>query len=103
RKSAKLSDAAGARRRRLSPAGAQDVPRTRRQKRLLVRRAGATENRIAVGKAAEAPNNIGVQLRPFQSFGIAAAAAERHATLLVGWVFGVLERPVETQSHRVWH
>ena len=44
---------------------------------------------------AEAADDVGVNFRPFQVFGVSDRLVERDAALLVGEVFRVLERKIE--------
>src|SRR4051812_47498577 len=65
------------------------------EKGLFARCRGAAQNCVAMWESPEATDDVGVQLRPFQSFGIIIGAKEPEATLLIGSVFGVLERNIE--------
>src|SRR5690349_24306227 len=49
-------------------------------------------------KSSEAPDDIGVQLRPSRKIGIAKLADERDSTLLVGQAFGMLEREIKEHT-----
>ena len=62
---------------------------------LFFRRGLAPEHLVAVGEAAEAADDVGVQLRPLQKFGVTSRREQRAAMLLVGQMFGVLERQIE--------
>src|ERR1700730_5323285 len=53
------------------------------------------EGAIAVGKASEAPNDVGMQLGVLQTIGIASLAIQSHATLLIRQIFRVHERQIE--------
>ena len=53
-----------------------------------------------MGEAAEAADDVGVQLRPFQQVGIAGRAKQREAALLIGERLGMLERQVEEAAAR---
>src|SRR5262245_23333325 len=54
------------------------------EKRLFLTRAGAAEHRIAMREAAEAPNDIGVQLRPAGEVGVAERVNKRDGARLIG-------------------
>ena len=70
------------------------------EERLLLGRGGAAEHGVAVREAAEAADDVGVQLGPFEGVGVAARAVERDAALLVGERLGMLERQVEEAALR---
>ena len=55
----------------------------------------AAERAIAVGKAPEAANDVGMDLGVFFAFGIAGVAAQRDAALLVGEILRVHQRQIE--------
>ena len=65
------------------------------EKRLFLGRGGAAEHGVAMRKAAEPADDVGVQLGPFHEVGVAGRAEQRDAALLVGERLGVLERQVE--------
>ncbi len=54
------------------------------QEGLLVRRGRAAQQAVAMGKAAEPPDDVGVVLGPFQAFGMAGRARQLDAAQLVG-------------------
>ena len=56
------------------------------EKGLLLRRGGAAEHGVAVRKAAEAADDVGVPLRPFQPVGVALRAVEGDGLFLVGQI-----------------
>src|ERR1043165_3653309 len=62
---------------------------------LLRRRGHAAEDRVAMRETAEAANNIGVDLGPFQAIGIARRFVKRQAAFLILHVFRMLERQIE--------
>src|SRR5687768_11104933 len=74
------------------------------QEGLLLRRSDAPEHRVAVWEAAEAGDDVVVELCPLQGLGVAGlvgqALAEGDAGLLVGEVLGVLPRQVEERPER---
>ena len=51
-------------------------------------------------EAAEAADDVGVHLGPFERLGVARSAIERDTALLVGERFGMLERQVEEATLR---
>src|SRR5262249_29385037 len=67
---------------------------------LLFRRRDAAEQLVAVREAAEPADNVRMQLGPFDRIGIAARAVERDAPLLVGNLFGMLQRQIEESALR---
>src|SRR5262245_44511845 len=71
------------------------------EKCLFVGRGRASERNIAVWKATEAPDDIGVQLRPLQEFCIASCAKQSERALLISAVFGVFEWKIEKCPFRL--
>ena len=65
------------------------------EKGLLVRCRSAAEHRVAMRETAEAADDVGVELGPFQQFGVARPRAQREASFLIGERFGMLERQIE--------
>ncbi len=65
------------------------------EERLLFRRGRAAEYGVAVGKPSKTPDDVGVDLRPFEIFRVPGGFIESDATLLVGEVFGMLKREIE--------
>src|ERR1700688_1268947 len=59
------------------------------EKRLLLRRAGTAQHRVAVGKAPEAADDVGVLLGVLCELIVAIAARQLHAAVLVGQMFRV--------------
>jgi uncharacterized ferredoxin-like protein len=51
---------------------------------LFLRRAYAAKHGIAMGKAAETADDIGVKFRPFQAIGVVMRAMDRDRVFLVG-------------------
>ncbi len=68
---------------------------------LLLWRGDAAERRVAVRKASEAPNDVGVDFRPFQTIGIADCLEECGGALLIGEIFRMLKRQLEEAAHAV--
>src|SRR5215467_2440595 len=73
---------------------------TRVEKCLLLARAGATERRIAMREAAEALNDIGVQLRPAGEVGIAQRRDQGDGARLIGLALRMLKWKIEKQLLR---
>src|SRR5438445_4462323 len=71
------------------------------EERLFHARGRAAERRITVREAAEAADDVGVQLGPFQEIGIAQRADQRDGAFLIGKLFGMLERQIEEQPLRL--
>src|SRR5712671_6084320 len=62
---------------------------------LLLRRGGAAQYGVAMGKPPETADDVGVLLGVFGEFIIAVAARELDATLLVSQLLRVLQRQIE--------
>src|SRR3954469_11374371 len=65
------------------------------EKGLFVRCHSPSQHRVAMGKAAEAANDIGVGLSVFCDFIVAQAACQLEASFLIGENLGMHERQIE--------
>src|SRR5690242_18829090 len=65
------------------------------QKSLLFRRSAASERGVAMRKASEPSDDIGVNFRPFQIFCTAGRFVEGNATLLIGKILRMLKGKIE--------
>ena len=52
---------------------------------------------------AEAPDDVGVNFRPFQAVGVAGRLVKRDAALLIGEIFRMLERKIKKAAQFFRH
>src|SRR5215831_16624122 len=69
------------------------------QEGLFIRSGCTPEDGVAVREAAKTPNDIGVDLRPFQAVGVAARFIKCKPALLIREILRMLEREIEKGAH----
>src|SRR6185503_16033152 len=69
------------------------------QEGLLFGRGSAPEHGVAVRKAAEATDDVGMNVRPFEAVGVARGLIAQEPALLVDQTLGMLERQIEETAH----
>ena len=67
---------------------------------MLLWRRHSPEHGIAVRKTAEAADNIGMKLRPFNELGVASSLEKSEAIFLICIILGVFERQIEKCTRR---